>query len=411
MNATTSSDSTWLNSTMMSGEMTNASSDEMSTMKPSPAASPVRTIPPINFQVYVYLALSLVGIIFNILSLKVLKQFPNSSFYFYLRCLSFADLSFSVMILLGCIKNTATVLMKYYWFAFIFAYIQPWLLQSSAGISIHITVWMTIERFIVIQFPLKARNWLSTRLSRVAMGMIFVFSLGFQMRYFWYTTLVQRYYPDYGNVYFTSRSPLFFGDDIKRVILAGTSIYEYVSSLILIGGNLAIIVSITAAAKKRKLMRGGGGSQEAQSDFNFNKELRMTIVLLSIVVLFLCLEFPAAFPFIISNVSYQTRVTLTITYIVNHVINFFTYLFSNSEFRKKVFELFKGGEKTSGGKATQLTSLKRSAGSHGSGRMRAAAESVRSKEGAAKLAEAAGSEEKTPAPKEEAPQEKEEALV
>ena len=72
---------------------------------------------------------------------------------------------------------------RYYWFGFTFAYIQPYLLYVSAHMTTHITMWMTVERFCVITFPLRTRTWFTARTAKVAIIVILILNLCIDVRY------------------------------------------------------------------------------------------------------------------------------------------------------------------------------------------------------------------------------------
>ena len=110
--------------------------------------------------------------------------------------------------------------------------------------------------------------------------------------------------------------------------------------------------------------------QNQQTAKNFKKELKVTIVLLCIVLLFLTLEAPVNIAYVFTHLSMTTRITFTITFIVNHTINFFTYIASNDDFRAAAWEKLKGGAKE-GDEKSASTRLTRGSSSKGSGKLRA----------------------------------------
>ena len=267
------------------------------TMEPKSTIEVLSAVPRVAYWWYVYMSVGLVGILLNTLAVRVLQDFPNSNFYFYLKCLSSFDLAFDIFIVAGGIKNTMFMLMKYHWFAWFFAYVQPFLLNTMAVCSTYTTVWMSIERFFVIQFPLRTRNWFTKRTARTAIFVIVGCLATFQIRYFWYTTLTLKYHPDTGALYYTGRSEAFYAPIFVQLRTVGSFLLEWIPALFLLVSNITIIISLINASRKRHQM------QNQQTAKNFKKELKVTIVLLCIVLLFLTLEAPVNIAYVFTHLS------------------------------------------------------------------------------------------------------------
>ena len=212
--------------------------------------------------------------------------------------------------------------------------------------STWLTVVMATERYLAICFPLKARKILSVHRSRVAIILTFCFSVATNIPVFWrYTYKVhhcanETFYSLIMVELFDSAS----FDHAYRTIWA--TIGNFIPLVLLVFFNYCLIREIHRSYAQRKEFAKSSFRGHADTETNH----RVTMTLISIVVMFLVLVAPSevvkhiaklANKNIEENYTYLTIEVITnVMQTINFSANFILYCCINPSFRRTMRHMF-----------------------------------------------------------------------
>ncbi len=294
---------------------------------------------------YVRPSILVFGILGNVLSIIVLLQRNMRSIttFRYMTFLALSDCVALVVMLQSWtgyhIQVNNDAVCKIFTFLFYF----------SIHFSVTILTVMTIERFIIVSFPLKSRIWISLKRTNNVIGFVSLFILALDgHNLFTRTALVIG-----GNVrcsyswYYSPYSK--YGYFIVYVYpWIDAFIYSFIPLTLIFIFNLLIILKL----KEKSVISDSKvqGSCDGQSDSNTMRQV--TIMLLTVAICFLVLTSPIAVILVVEHIwdPYQSDPLTQATYsmvrrivnnmmYLNHAINFMLYMGTGTGFRRQLIKL------------------------------------------------------------------------
>ena len=291
-----------------------------------------------DFHLYGLIILVPIGITFNSISLVIFQRSKafTTSVGTHLKCVSISD---SIMLVGTLLTNTDK-----YWdeklnfpniysmnktSCKIFTYILG-VGNASAGLIMSSA---TIERFLAIAFPLKYRSWNTQRTSGILLSFFFIYSLGASASTFFILGISEKGECDVikENIKTAELLYIIFVVVIANVICGG---------VILIFTIIIIVLLLNQKRKRNSLSNNSDNSKT-------NKEMRISVMLVTITLFFILLRFPKViammFTFANSGEQLVTHPVAKLTSVfvaVNHSVNFIIYMMFLESFRKTFFEMF-----------------------------------------------------------------------
>ncbi|XP_074657341.1 FMRFamide receptor-like [Tubulanus polymorphus] len=272
------------------------------------------------------------GVPANILAIIVLSspRYRGLTTSFYLRFLSVFDTNLlAVVLLLSYLEDNrpeliSNVFCKIYYTEDYFGF----------AISNSLLVVVTVDRFVAIQFPLKAKSWCTVKRARWVVLFVFIF-----------VALCYSHLLIYGG----SETPIYGGEPFCRLQLEGVwrdvfymfdVIYSvYIPFPVLLILNILMARIVLKSRKQRESTSSGTKLHQ--------REISLTILLLLVCFVFLVTSLPYVFHanfWESGNVDYENdpvlselrRASSSISYVflfINPMVNFYLYCLGSSKFR------------------------------------------------------------------------------
>ncbi|XP_059153362.1 FMRFamide peptide receptor frpr-18-like [Physella acuta] len=216
---------------------------------------------------------------------------------------------------------------------------------SSSFVSLRMPMLITIERLIVIFFPLSAHRIITPKRTWCAVTFIVLYSIGlFAYTGFWFE-LVYKWDPIHNiSVGYREFIPLEARDAVAMSVIEDMSVYSLVvdAPLITVAGCIVISIKIKLVSRNRKKMT----SKEMSS----NRTTKMLLAVCAVytvtcIIMVSAINLPSIFgrpfsgnrPTGLSVICYQV---LNIFICINSSCNFIIYIGLNKNFRNTYFELF-----------------------------------------------------------------------
>jgi len=279
--------------------------------------------------------LLVIGICGNTMTIIVMRnaQFRSTTFSLILKVLALSDMLLIVLLpfnkvfvrrLLGAdIRAISSTACKIYFFFF----------RSSKMTSSWFVVFLALERFLAVWFPLKVKEISSKRNTLLAIAIVYIFIFSFNGVWTFSSALVNNVCVP--NLVIHGREGI-----SEAFLLTGTILYFFIPAFL-----LAIITPLTTVKlfQQHKLrMRLTGGQLSTSNDI-----LRTTVMLVGVTVAFLILVAPIAFAHLFAHFrnehifeSKDPMMTIfrNISQLMeqtNYAINFFLYVLCNKSFRNR----------------------------------------------------------------------------
>ena len=292
---------------------------------------------------YVGMVLSLFGIFGNIITVLVLisPSMRTTSTNIYLTALSCSNVvfllifipSYSMRYLLG--YELYKTNQPPFAFEILLAQLPTTPIYNTILLSIiYLTVAVSLDRLITVQFPLKAKRILTLQTTVTTILLIYVFSVVYCIPYW----LEQKYVPEKKMCELTS---------IGKKIHKYTRIYIYIPVVYLIPFTTLTCINITIiqnliAKKRRKISLCGKSIKKKQGDYH------ITLMLVTVIIVFVLCQLPL----LILNAWYaidprgSRRSILfhslnsigVLLVVFNTSTNFFLYCFFGQKFRQALVE-------------------------------------------------------------------------
>ncbi len=292
---------------------------------------------------YVGIVLSVFGIVGNIITILVLisPSMRTTSTNIYLTALSCSNIlfllifipSYSVRYLVG--YRLYVTDQPPFAFEILLTRLPTTPIYNTILLSIiYLTIAVSMDRLILVKFPLKAKLILTQRVTLIAILSIYIFSIVYCIPYW----LEQRYVSEKKRCYLTN-----IGQKIHKY----TRIYIYIPVVYLIPVvtltciNISIIQNLIAK-KRRKKSLGTKNSKKKQADYY------ITLMLVAVIIIFVLCQLPLlilnAWYAIDPTGSYDSfsfhllNIIGVLLIVFNTSTNFFLYCFFGQKFRQTLIQ-------------------------------------------------------------------------
>ncbi|EAA01756.2 AGAP001862-PA [Anopheles gambiae str. PEST] len=285
---------------------------------------------------------ALIGILGNIFSMVILSRPQMRSSINYLliglaRCDTVLILT-SVLIFGLCAIYPHTGYLYYYHYQIfpkISLVVYP-LAMIAQTASVYLTLTVTLERYVAVCHPLRARALCTYGRARLYVVGILVFSILYNLPRFWEVTLISSTHPDTGlTIYCVKASDMRTNETYIKVYIHWLyMIFVYFLPFSLISFfNLMIYRQVRRANKERQRL--------SRSE---KREIGLATMLICVVIVFLLCNLPAMMINIVEAfysviIEYMVKVSnLLVT--INSSVNFFIYVIFGEKFKRIFLLLF-----------------------------------------------------------------------
>jgi len=276
------------------------------------------------------------GVLGHVISMIILSR-PQmrSSFNYLLMSLSICDTIFIIGVMLidgiSSIYPYTGHLFRYY--NNVYPFIQPIvypIAYIAQAASIYIIMTLTVERYVAVCHPLKARSFCTYRRAKISFIVCVCFSLVYNMPKFWEFRTVTYQLPNTTIViHHGHMTPIRFNSTYLKIYKHW--LYLIVNYLIPFL-TLAILNSLIYRQVRR-------ANRERQNlSRSETRKIRLATMLLVAVVVFLVLNFPL----LVLHISHAFHITIDfnvvlvadLLQIINHSVNFLIYISYGKKFRR-----------------------------------------------------------------------------
>ncbi|CAF3706809.1 unnamed protein product [Rotaria sp. Silwood1] len=292
---------------------------------------------------YVGMVLSLFGIVGNIITILVLisPSMRTTSTNIYLTALSCSNIlfllifipSYSMRYLLG--YRLYMTNQPPFAFEILLTRLPTTPVYSTILLSIiYLTIAVSMDRLILVKFPLKAKRILTQRTTLITILLIYTFSIVYCIPYW----LEQRYVPELKRCQLT---------DIGKKIHKYTRIYIYIPVVYLIPFVTLTCINVTIiqnliAKKRRKKSLIGKANKKQQADYH------ITLMLVTVIIVFVLCQLPLSIlnawyaidpQGSLHNLLFESLNSIGILLMVcNTSTNFLLYCFFGQKFRQTLIQ-------------------------------------------------------------------------
>ena len=305
---------------------------------------------------YIQPAICVFGILCNILNLVILTR-PRlkESPYTYLLGLAVADFGVLVMVFVRTVLSRRIGQGIYGWQIYN-AYIFLPFANVFSNSSVWITVFLTIERWISVSFPLKAKKICTKSLARRVIVGIFMAAGAINVPRF-FCRKINRIVESDGDVMYAVSSSEFEQSEVYKTITWMYIVFIHgIPCLTLIVLNTCLLHVVYKANRTRAALNGSNENNIALHIFR--EQRRLTVTCVSIICLFLVCVSPSAFSnrpvayalfgqgktpdeFFQQSFYRLLRIVTNALVTCNLSLNFILYCFFNHKFFKTLNHLFK----------------------------------------------------------------------
>lgn len=321
----------------------------------------------VSFEHYLLLyvppVLIAVGSFGNIISFIILRRQPMAkvSFFLYLASLAITD---SLVLYVGLLRWWLIQLIGVDFYV-----VSDWVCKLAnlggymvSDVSVWLIIAVTVERYIVVCYPLRASTMCNTRRARVVIGFLVILMFAINMHFFWTVEIVERPRDGKNVVNCEAAAPhTHLVNEIWPWVDA--FIYSFFPFVIILVLNILIIVEVVAARNHRQNMstnhfhqqvrrKVGGLNPPRRKHCGPGESTKMTFMLLTVSFTFLLTTLPMNVWIILTpfwnqqqyEPNKKTALTLGRTICellmyLNHSINFFLYCATGQKFRKQIAHL------------------------------------------------------------------------
>ncbi|XP_055607472.1 FMRFamide receptor-like [Uranotaenia lowii] len=285
--------------------------------------------------------IALLGILGNILSMVILSRPQMRSSINYLliglaRCDTIVILTSMLLFGLPAIYPYTGYLFYYYYV--IHPVISPVvfpLAMTAQTASVYLTLTVTLERYVAVCHPLRARALCTYGRARIYVIVILIFSLLYNMPRFWEVTVSPIDHPDYAGAYCVSASSLRTHSLYIKVYVH----WMYTVFIYLLPFSAISFFNIMIYRQVRKANR-----ERQRLSRSEKREIGLATMLICVVIVFLMCNLPAMVTNIMEAVyddinDYLVK-TSNLLVTINSSVNFIIYVIFGEKFKRIFLLLF-----------------------------------------------------------------------
>ena len=302
-------------------------------------------------------AFGLLGNIVNVLVLikrtaRCLRESMERSAYMGLVALAVSDMAFCISIIPHSaverhleLRLQPRVNIKQMYLVCHIAFINIFLTSST-----WLTVYMALSRCLAICFPLKIRAMFTLSFTRIAILLIFIFSVLLNMPRFWAKTIIDVHCINGSTAYYIGAGPITVDLTSKKVYACVYFSLAILLPLLLMAvSNTFLIRELReSAARRREYTRSFRGKRPSGSRGGSGNIVTLMLVL--IVIFYFLLVLPAEIMIFFQEVAFETCQTLQMYNLtlavanglqaINFSFNFVLYCALSPQCRQIVAEFF-----------------------------------------------------------------------
>ncbi len=243
-------------------------------------------------SMYVIPAICIFGVVCNILNVIVLtRKHMTESPYTYLMGLALADLGLLVLAFVGTALSTRLGDGVYFWKVYDGFIFYPFA-NVFANSSVWVTVLLTVERFISVQFPLRAKDLCTRSIARRSIVCIILIAIFINIPRFFCQNIIEK---PAGSGKFVLQSSDFEMSQFYQVVTWLYIIVIHLIPLIIISSlNCCLICALYKAQRHRHILQEPFLKSTLVLQ-NSREQRRLTVTCIAIIILFLICIIPSAF--------------------------------------------------------------------------------------------------------------------
>lgn len=281
-----------------------------------------------------------IGTIGNIFSFIVMlqREMRQTSTFFYLAALAVAD---TVVLFMSALKTWIRLFSGFEMLHISSASCKTFMFFTY--LSLHLSAWLivavTVERFIVVWFPLKATSICNTKRAKcTTAGLALTFIL-LNIHLFWNAELITSPRSGRSMCAMTQNNRFLYHEVLPWLHL---TLYSFLPCVCLLVFNILIILSLV---KHRQIITSQMTKDDRRTRYNHRK---LAVTLLCISFVWILTTTPSALytvlPLRAKSMSQEAlyffiKVICYIFMYVNHSINFFLYCITGQAFRRQLLKL------------------------------------------------------------------------
>ncbi|XP_070198888.1 growth hormone secretagogue receptor type 1-like [Littorina saxatilis] len=221
---------------------------------------------------------------------------------------------------------------------------------TASDLSVWLIIAVTVERYIVVCFPLRASAMINTNRAKKVIGFLVLLMFTINLHFFWTVEIVERPV-DGKNVSNCEAAPHHQQLVIDVWPWVDACIYSFVPFIVILVLNILIICEVVDARNQRRIMQNTpehGHYQHAR--LRCGEGTKLTIMLLTVSFTFLLTTLPMNVSLIVTafwkpydknfmRQIVQFKLANTVAELlmyVNHSINFFLYCATGNKFRQQI---------------------------------------------------------------------------
>ena len=281
-----------------------------------------------------------IGTIGNILSFVVMiqREMRQTSTFFYLAALAVAD---TVVLFMSALKTWIRLFSGFEMLHI--SNLSCKVVTFSTYLSLHLSAWLivavTVERFIVVWFPLKATSLCSAKRAKyTTFGIALAFFL-LNMHLLWTGELITNPRTGRATCAMSQSHHFLYRDVLPWVHL---TLYSFLPFVLLLAFNILIILSLV---KHRQLITSQMTKDDRRTRYNHRK---LAVTLLCISFVWMITTTPSALFTVLRLKPKTASQSATVFFVkvicymfmyINHSINFFLYCITGQAFRRQLVKL------------------------------------------------------------------------
>lgn len=297
----------------------------------------------------------ILGVVGNVLNMAVLTQrWMKSSTNFYLSALAFFDITYLLCCLYLSLKHYKVVNEAPWYIYTRLPFVRP-LTDVCSNSAVWLTVTFTVERYIGVCHPMKGKRWCTPQRAKYMIIIVcFAAAIITFPEFFAWRPVDKVDLVDNQTV-----STLEAGYTLFALHPAYSVGYNYVCQalftflplLLLLFFNILLIRAVMRATRRRESL---AIVQNDRQERHQREQIKITVMLISVVIVFLFCQLPqASMNVIIATLtqrgelvgSRRIRCVITNNYLnllvmINSTANFFLYSFFSNKFRRTFHRLF-----------------------------------------------------------------------